>query len=73
MEISQQLDFNRTDEMQGEKVGPRHGIVAYPTHAIAASQQPSSDRMAGAFRGEFPFKNRCSSLPFLTFDRFVKK
>ena len=37
------------------------------------SNRPSLDRTAGTFRREFPFKNWCSSLLFLTFDRFVKQ
>ena len=37
------------------------------------SNQASLDRTAGAFRGEFSYKNRCSSLCNLNFDRIVKQ
>ena len=66
VETSQWSDLNRSSEMQGEG-GPTSWDRGLTLRAQSRpSNLPSSDRTAGAFRREFPFKNRCFPLPFST-------
>ena len=50
-----------------------HAIMAHDQRVIVAINGPSTGSNGPRFLQEILFKNRCSSLVFLTFDRFVKQ